>query len=146
MAKVSVILSRWTRDQDMKHWVMVIESLESILNFWRQRIHHMMTCHTKMVVIMEICLPREMNVLKDFACYSPILIVKFTSQGTSISVMGILEMLVTLIIYGTYILAHFVMQLTILWLILSNKSDDQENGSNSWHKAWRTSLKFVFNK
>jgi len=75
---------------------------------------------TNMVVIMVIYLPREMNFLKDFACRHPVLIIKVTSPGIGINVMGIFQMLVILIICGTCILPFFVMQLIIVWLILSD--------------------------
>lgn len=87
MAKVSLILLRRRNNHDMKDWVMAIEKLEGALKLLRQRNHQMMICHTMMVVIMETCLQREINVPRDMQ--SLVLLIKFITQRKSISVMGI---------------------------------------------------------
>ena len=114
----------------MKDWVMATKKLEGGPKLLRQRNHQVMICHTMMVVIMKNCLWRDKNIPRDIS--SPVLLIKVTTQRTGISVMGILEMLVILIIYGKCFIAHFVMHLTIVWLSVRNIT--------RWSRKWIKSL------
>lgn len=153
MDKVSLILSRWRNNHIMKDSVMVIEKLESALNLFRHWNHQMMICHTMMVVIMVNWLQRNKNVSKDIQSW--VLIDKVTTQKIGISVMGILEMLVILNIYGTCFLANFVMRLTIVWLSVRNiwwwsrkwnetLEQSMRNLSQVWRLPYRWESKIIF--